>query len=113
MSNKNITSPTTSDYKRNPKLSYFVTKQKVKFSGSCLKQDKITYDHKTVVNICIVYEISKNFNLVLIQHWKSVYLEQLHELNRVILLSINILDMVLDLIEENFLHNLLVELVEM
>ena len=31
-------------------------------NGSCLKQDKITYNHGKVVNIYIVYEISKKFN---------------------------------------------------
>ena len=36
---------------------------KVKFSGSCLKQDKATCNHRTIVNIYIVYEISKNYNI--------------------------------------------------
>ena len=31
-----------------------------KFRGSCLKQDKATYNHGTVVNIYTVYDISKN-----------------------------------------------------
>ena len=35
----------------------------LKFSGSCLKQDKATYNHRTIVNIYIVYEISKNYNI--------------------------------------------------
>ena len=30
---------------------------KVKFDGVCLKQDKITYTHKNVVSIYIVYEL--------------------------------------------------------
>ena len=29
---------------------------RIKFDGQCLKQDKVTFDHKTVVNICIVCE---------------------------------------------------------
>ena len=29
-----------------------------KFDGSCLKQKKVTFSHKNVVNICIVYEIN-------------------------------------------------------
>ena len=29
----------------------------VKFTGSCLKQPKFTYTHKTIVNIYIVYEL--------------------------------------------------------
>ena len=38
--------------------SYFWGKSKirVKFNGSCLKQDKVTYTHGKLVNIYIVYE---------------------------------------------------------
>ena len=63
LSDENITAPTTSDYKINPQLSYFGTKTRLEFKGSCLKQDKITYDHGKIVNIYITYEISKNFNI--------------------------------------------------
>ena len=38
------------------------TENRVRFSGSCLKQDKITYNHGKIVNIYIVYEINKNGN---------------------------------------------------
>ena len=62
LSNENITAPTTSDYSLNPQLSYLGTKTRLEFKGSCLKQDKIVYDHDKVVNIDIVYEKSKNFN---------------------------------------------------
>ena len=41
-----------------PGLSYFGNKLRVKFVGSCLKQDKITFAHGTIVNIYIVYELS-------------------------------------------------------
>ena len=47
----------------NPELSYYGTKTRVKFRGSCLKQDKATYNHGTIVNRHIVYEISKNYNI--------------------------------------------------
>ena len=40
LSDKNITVPTTTDYEINPQLSYFGTKTRVEFSGSCLKQEK-------------------------------------------------------------------------
>ena len=40
-----------------PALNYYGTKTRVKFTGSCLKQDKITYTHRKIVNIYIVYEI--------------------------------------------------------
>ena len=41
LSDENITAPTTSNYKLNSQLSYFGTKTRVDFRGSCLKQDKI------------------------------------------------------------------------
>ena len=46
LSDENITTPTTSDYSLNPELYYLATKSRVKLKGSCLKQDKTTYDHK-------------------------------------------------------------------
>ena len=48
--------PTTSDNSLNPELSYYDYNIKVKFTGSCLKQSKITYTHKKSINIDIVYE---------------------------------------------------------
>ena len=63
LSDENIIAPTISDYKINPELSYFGTKTRVEFNASCWKQDKITYNHKKVVNIHTVYQINKNFNI--------------------------------------------------
>ena len=54
---------TTSNFSITPELSHYGTKARVKFSGSCLKQDKATYNHGTIVNIYIVYDISKNYNI--------------------------------------------------
>ena len=62
LSDENITVPTTTDYSLTPKLSYNGTKTRVEFSGSCLKQNKTTYTYGKIVNIYIVYEISKNYN---------------------------------------------------
>ena len=63
MSDENINSVTASDYSISPDLSYYGNKIRVKFNGSCLKQNKITYAHGKRVNIYIIYEISKNFNI--------------------------------------------------
>ena len=49
--------PTTSDNSLNPALNYYRTKIRVKFSGSCLKQSKISYTQGKIVNIYIVYEL--------------------------------------------------------
>ena len=63
LSNERINSNTGSNYTITPELNYYGTKARVKFSGSCLRQDKATYNHETIVNIYIVYEISKNYNI--------------------------------------------------
>ena len=34
----------------------------VKFNGSCLKQDKITFNHGKTINIYIVYDLKSNLN---------------------------------------------------
>ena len=45
LSDENITAPNTSDNKLNPQLSYFGIKTRVEFKGSCLKQNKVTFNH--------------------------------------------------------------------
>ena len=66
LSAESIKLPTTSDNNLTPTLSYyFPSKIRVKFNGSCLKDDKITFNHRKVVNIDIVYELgasSSNFS---------------------------------------------------
>ena len=52
-----IKPPTTSDNSLTPAVSYYSTKTRVNFFGSCLKQPKISYTHGKVVNIYIVYEL--------------------------------------------------------
>ena len=62
LSDETIKPPTTSDYILNPQLNYFGTKTRVEFKGSCLKQDKITFNHGKIVNIYIVYELNKFYS---------------------------------------------------
>ena len=57
LSAENIKPPTTSDNSLTPALNYYGTKTKVKFTGSCLKQSKVSYTHGKVVNIYIVYKL--------------------------------------------------------
>ena len=61
----------------NPSLNYSGTKTRVTFSGSCLKQDKITYTHRKIAKICIVYEINKKDNTSSDPALENVDLEQL------------------------------------
>ena len=63
LSDEKINSITASNYSVTPFLDYYGTKTRVEFSGSCLKQDKVTFNHGKIVNIYIVYEISKSINI--------------------------------------------------
>ena len=57
LSAESIKPPTTSDNSLTPALSYYGTKTRVKFTGSCLKQPKISYTHGKIVNIYIAFEL--------------------------------------------------------
>ena len=59
MSNESVIPPATSDNSLTPTINYYyyARKIRVKFTRSCLKQDKVTSNHKKVVNIYIVYEL--------------------------------------------------------
>ena len=61
-SNERINSIKTSRYEITPQLNYYGTKARVKFNGSCLKQDKVTLNYGKVVSIYVFSEITSNFN---------------------------------------------------
>ena len=50
--------PATSDNSFIPSLDFTGVRTRAKFVGQCLKQDKITFPHKKIVNIYIVFEIN-------------------------------------------------------
>ena len=52
LSGENI-KPTLSDNSLTPRMVFSVTKIKVKFDRSCLKQEKITFNHKSVIILYI------------------------------------------------------------
>ena len=52
-----IKAPATSDNILTPALNYYGTKTRVKFTGSCLKQPKISYTHWSITNIYNAYEL--------------------------------------------------------
>ena len=57
LSDRTIKLPATSDNSLNLKVSYYNAKARLEFRGSCLKQDKNTFNHGKIVNIYIVYEL--------------------------------------------------------
>ena len=63
LSAESIKPPTTSDNSLTPILNYYGTKTKVSFDMSCLKQDKVTFNHGKIVNIYIVYKIIRIANI--------------------------------------------------
>ena len=72
LSSESFKPPTTSDNRLAPALNYYGTKTRVKFTRSCLKQSKISYNHGKVVNIYIVYELrasSSHLDMVKINFW--------------------------------------------
>ena len=63
MSDERINSIKTPNHSITPNLNYYGTTTRIKFNGSCLEQDKVIFNHGKVVNIYIVYEISKSINI--------------------------------------------------
>ena len=57
LSAETIKPPTTSDNILTPAVSYYGTKTREKFTGSCLKISTTSYIHGKVVNIYIFYEL--------------------------------------------------------
>ena len=55
---ESINPPATSYNILAPLLSYVDVRPKIKFDGQYLKQEKVTFTHKNVLNIYIVYEIN-------------------------------------------------------
>ena len=53
----------TPNHSITPNVDYYGTKPRLEFDGSCLKQHSVIFNHKKVVNIHIVYEISKSINI--------------------------------------------------
>ena len=56
-----INSIKTPNHSITPNLSYYGTKTRVEFNGSCLKQKSVTFNYKKEANIYTAYEIEKLF----------------------------------------------------
>ena len=63
MSDEKVNSIKTSNHSLTQNLDYYGTKARVEFNGSCLKDNKITFNHGKVAKIYIVYEINKSINI--------------------------------------------------
>ena len=58
MPDESISPPSLSNNNLAPPLTYSSVKTTVKCNESCLKQDRITFIHRNIVNHYIVYEIN-------------------------------------------------------
>ena len=63
MSDEKINFIKTPNHSITPNLNYYGTKARVEFNGSYLRQNKVRFNHGKVVNIYIVYELSKSTNI--------------------------------------------------
>ena len=112
LSDETIKPPTSSDNSLNPKVSYYGAKAKLEFRGSCLKQDKTTFNHGKIMNIYIVYELDKTYtktNPTLV----NCLFGAVSKTKNADIDKKNILDMELDLIEQDFIGYLVEDLAEM
>ena len=66
LSAETIKPPKTSDNSLNPAVSYYSTKTRAKFTGSCLKQPNISYPHGEILNI--VYKLGASSSTTMILH---------------------------------------------
>ena len=63
LSDEKINSVKTPNHIITLNLDYYGTKTRVEFNGSCLKQDDVIFNHGKIVNICIVYQVSKGIDI--------------------------------------------------
>ena len=62
LSEESVKAPTTSNKFLDSSLDFVGSKARERFSRDCLKQEKITFNHRKIVNIYIVYEIERSVN---------------------------------------------------
>ena len=63
LSNESLEVVSTSDNTLTPSVNYYGDKVRLRFTGSVLQQKTVTYSHKKVVNLYVVYEIT-NFHSI-------------------------------------------------
>ena len=63
LSNESLEVVSTSNNSLTPSINYYGDKARLRFTGSVLQQKTVTYSHKKVVNLYVVYEIT-NFHSI-------------------------------------------------
>ena len=105
--------PATSDNSLTPAISYYhASRIRVKFTRSCLKQDKVAVNHEKVINIYIVYELGAYSSSDNDPTLKNCLFGAVTLTKNTELINMGILVMELDLIEDQVFHFLVVDLVK-
>ena len=76
LSDETIKPPATSDNSLTPLIDYYGAETRVKFTGSCLKQPKMSNAYGAIVNIYIAYELGASSSHNNDPTLKNVYLVQ-------------------------------------
>ena len=60
LSNESVEVVSKTDNTLTPSVNHYGDKVRLRFTGSALQQKAVTYSHKKVVNLDVVYEIKNN-----------------------------------------------------
>ena len=112
LSNENLEVISTSNSTSTPSINYYGEKVRLKFTGSILQQKIVTYSHKKVVNIYVVYEISNFHGIDSYPTLKNALFGAVKLTKNADIDNINIQAMELDLMEKDFIQ-LVMKLEEM
>ena len=113
LSNKSLEVASTSDNTLTPSINYYEGKVRLRFTGSVLQQKTVTYRHKKVVNLYVVYEITNFHGIDSYPILANALFGAVKLKKTMTLININILVMGLDLMNQDFIHILMVEQEEM
>ena len=112
LSAETIKTPSTSDNSLTPALSYYDTKTIVKFTGSCLKQSRISWNHKAIVKIYIVYELGASSSHNNDPTFKNPLFGEVTLTKNADMINMGILVAEMDLAEDKVFHFQAVDLVK-
>ena len=113
LSNESLKPPTTFDNSLTPILDYYDgSKIKVSFDRGCLKKDKVIFNHGKIVHICILYEIIRIANINGGRDSNLTVENCLFGTVTLTFITISILVMELDLIEDQAFHFKMVDMVK-
>ena len=93
-------------------IDYHGNKIRVKFTGSCLKQSTISYNHRPIVNIYIIYKLGASGSKDNDPTLKNYLSGAVTLTKNTVSISMDILVMELDLIEDQAFNFQMVDFVK-